>query len=60
MRLQAIVHKVPEGGYWAEVSTLPGCSTQAETPKQLCANLYEAILGCTDEDIEEVELIESD
>lgn len=57
MKLKAIVHQSAEGGYWAEVPALPGCATQAETPKQLYSNLYEAILGCTDQNIEEVEIV---
>ena len=43
MTLKAIIHKAEEGGYWAEVPSLPGCLTQAETPDELKANLREAI-----------------
>lgn len=43
MTLKAIVHKAEEGGYWAEVPSLPGCLTQAETRDELKANLREAI-----------------
>ena len=43
MTLKAIVHKAEEGGYWAEVPSLPGCLTQAETLDELKANLREAI-----------------
>jgi predicted RNase H-like HicB family nuclease len=43
MTLKAIVHKAEEGGYWAEVPSLPGCLTQAETLDELKANLHEAI-----------------
>ncbi len=43
MTLKAIVHKVEEGGYWAEVPSLPGCLTQAETLDELKVNLREAI-----------------
>ena len=43
MTLKAIVHKAEEGGYWAEVPSLPGCVTQAETRDELQANLREAI-----------------
>ena len=41
--LKAIVHKAEEGGYWAEVPSLPGCLTQGETRDELEANLHEAI-----------------
>ena len=44
--IEAIVHEAEEGGYWAEVPTLPGCATQGETMEELMANLREAIAGC--------------
>ena len=43
MTLKAIVHKAEEGGYWAEVPSLPGCLTQGETLDELKVNLREAI-----------------
>lgn len=43
MTLKAIVHKAEEGGYWAEVPSLPGCVTQGEMPDVLKANLHEAV-----------------
>jgi predicted RNase H-like HicB family nuclease len=43
MILKAIVHKAEEGGYWAEVPSLPGCVTQGETLNEVKANLPEAI-----------------
>jgi predicted RNase H-like HicB family nuclease len=43
MTLKAIIHKAEEGGFWAEVPSLPGCVTQAETLNDLKANLREAI-----------------
>ena len=46
MTIQAIVHKAEEGGFWAEVPTIPGCATQGETIEELRANLREAIEGC--------------
>lgn len=46
MKLKAIVHEAEEGGYWAEVPAIPGCSTQGETIEDLLANLREAIEGC--------------
>jgi len=30
MNLKAVVHPEAEGGYWAEVPSLPGCVTQGE------------------------------
>ncbi len=46
MLIRAIVHKAEEGGYWAEVPTIPGCATQGETMEELRSNLREAIEGC--------------
>lgn len=55
MTLKAIIHKAEEGGYWAEVPSLPGCVTQGETPEELKANLHEAVelwLSVDDETVE--------
>jgi predicted RNase H-like HicB family nuclease len=41
-----MVHNAEEGGYWAEVPSIPGCATQGETIEELAANLREAIAGC--------------
>ena len=46
MKISAIVHKAEEGGYWAEVPSIPGCATQGETMEELRSNLREAIEGC--------------
>ena len=46
MTIQAVVHKAVEGGFWAEVPSIPGCATQGETMDELLANLREAITGC--------------
>lgn len=45
MILKAIVHDAEEGGFWAEVPSLPGCVTQGESLEDLEANLQEAITG---------------
>jgi len=39
MKLKVVVHEAEEGGYWAEVPSLPGCTTQGETFEELLANL---------------------
>ncbi|MGB0560322.1 MAG: type II toxin-antitoxin system HicB family antitoxin [Spirulinaceae cyanobacterium] len=31
MKINAMIHPAAEGGYWAEVSALPGCITEGET-----------------------------
>jgi len=43
MTFKAIVHNAEEGGFWAEVPSLPGCMTQGETLDEIRANLREAI-----------------
>lgn len=43
MKIKAIIHEAEEGGFWAEVPSLPGCSTQGETMDELTENLKEAI-----------------
>jgi predicted RNase H-like HicB family nuclease len=47
MKVKVVVHEAEEGGYWAEVPAIPGCSTQGETLQELLRNIGEAIEGCT-------------
>ncbi len=51
MKLKIIVHEAEEGGYWAEVPSIPGCATQGETFEVLLQNLYEAVEGCLSVDV---------
>jgi predicted RNase H-like HicB family nuclease len=46
MKIKVVVHKAEEGGFWAEVPTIPGCATQGDTFQELFTNLHEAIEGC--------------
>ena len=46
MKIKAIVYPAEEGGYWAEIPTLPGCFTDGETMEEIVANLQDAIQGC--------------
>ncbi len=46
MKLKVVIHKEEEGGYWAEVPSIPGCATQGESFEELLTNLYEAVEGC--------------
>ncbi|MBK7696893.1 MAG: type II toxin-antitoxin system HicB family antitoxin [Saprospiraceae bacterium] len=55
MKLKVLVHEAEEGGYWAEVPSIPGCVTQGETFDELLLNLYEAVEGCLNVNIEEPE-----
>ena len=45
MKIKAIIHEAEEGGYWAEVPSLPGCATQGETLEEIRKNIREAIEG---------------
>jgi predicted RNase H-like HicB family nuclease len=45
MVYKVLVHKAEEGGFWAEVPSLPGCVSEGETMEELRANIKEAILG---------------
>lgn len=45
MTIQAIIHPTEEGGYWAEVPSLPGCLTEAESLDELKTNLLDAVKG---------------
>jgi len=60
MKLKVIVHKAEEGGYWAEVPSLPGCATQGETFEDLLANIYEAVEGCLSVDIRDIPVTGND
>ena len=39
------VFRAEEGGFWAEVPELPGCTTQAETLEGIRTNITDAIEG---------------
>jgi predicted RNase H-like HicB family nuclease len=60
MKLRVIIHEAEEGGYWAEVPSIPGCATQGETFEELLQNLYEAVEGCLSVDIAPVQVTEGD
>ena len=46
MKINIIVHRAEEGGFWAEVPSIPGCASQGETMDELMRNVHEAIEGC--------------
>ena len=52
MKLKVVVHEAEEGGFWAEVPSIPGCATQGDTFEELLKNLYEAVEGCLSVDVE--------
>ncbi|MEM9511823.1 MAG: type II toxin-antitoxin system HicB family antitoxin [Cyanobacteria bacterium P01_E01_bin.48] len=55
MKLKVIVHEAEEGGYWAEVPSIPGCATEGDSFEELLNNLYEAIEGCLSVDFDTLE-----
>ncbi len=56
MKLKVLIHDAEEGGYWAEVPSIPGCATQGDTYEELIDNLYEAIEGCLSVDMSKYEI----
>ena len=60
MKIQVVVHEAEEGGYWAEVPSIPGCATQGDSFEELLSNLYEAVEGCLSVEIAEVPVSDKD
>ena len=60
MKIQVVVHEAEEGGYWAEVPSIPGCATQGDSFEELLHNLYEAVEGCLSVEITEVPVSDTD
>lgn len=60
MKLKVVIHEAEEGGYWAEVPSIPGCATQGETFDELLSNIYEAVEGCLSVDIQDIAISEKD
>jgi predicted RNase H-like HicB family nuclease len=54
MKIKVVVRETEEGGFWAEVPTVSGCATEAETMDELLFNLHQAVEGCLSVDIAEV------
>ncbi len=45
MKTEVVGYVAEEGGYWAEVVSMPGCCTQGDTIPELVSNLQEAMEG---------------
>ena len=60
MKLRVIVHEADEGGYWAEIPSIPGCATQGDTFDELLSNIYEAVEGCLSVDVKDIKLTDKD
>ena len=60
MKLKLIIHEAEEGGFWAEVPSIPGCATQGEDLKELITNVYDAVEGCLSVDMDAIKLKKTD
>ena len=60
MKLNVVVHQADEGGYWAEVPSIPGCATQGETLDELLKNVREAVEGCLSVEVRDVSRSKTD
>ncbi len=60
MKLKVVIHEAEEGGYWAEVPSIPGCVTQGDSFDELLSNIYEAVEGCLSVDVQEINLSKKD
>ena len=60
MKLKVVIHEADEGGYWAEVPSIPGCATQGDSFEELLGNLYEAIEGCLSVEVRDIPVSATD
>jgi len=60
MKLKVIIHEAEEGGFWAEVPSIPGCVTQGDTFDELLINIYDAVEGCLSVDVTDINISEKD
>nr|VFK48035.1 MAG: Predicted nuclease of the RNAse H fold, HicB family [Candidatus Kentron sp. TC] len=60
MKLKVVVHEAEEGGFWAEVPSIPGCATQGDSFDELLGNIYEAVEGCLSVDVQEIAVSHND
>ena len=60
MKLKVVIHEAEEGGYWAEVPSIPGCATQGDSFEELLANIYEAVEGCLSVEVQDIPVSETD
>ena len=60
MKIKVVVHEAEEGGFWAEVPSIPGCATQGESFDELLSNIYEAVEGCLSVDVRDIAVSAND
>ena len=60
MKLRILVHEAEEGGYWAEVPSIPGCVTQGDSLEVFLENMREAVVGCLSVNVRDVSISDAD
>ncbi len=60
MKIKVVIHEAEEGGYWAEVPSIPGCVTQGNSFDELLINIYEAVEGCLSVDVQDITISKND
>ncbi len=60
MKLKVVIHEAEEGGYWADVPSIPWCATQGDSFEELLSNLYEAVEGCLSVEVRDIHVSETD
>lgn len=58
MKIKVVVHEAEEGGFWAQVPSIPGCATEGDTFEDLLTNIYEAVEACLSVELEEQQTID--
>lgn len=43
LRYRVIIHPAVEGGFWAEVPSLPGCFAEGDTYEEVLQNVLDAM-----------------
>ena len=60
MKIKVVIHESDDGGYWAEVPSIPGCATQGNSFDELLSNIYEAVEGCLSVDVQNIVISKND
>jgi len=60
MKIKVVIHQAEEGGYWAEVPSIPGCATQGEMFEEFLSNIYEAVEGCLSINMKDIKVTQKD
>jgi len=60
MKLKLVIHEAEEGGFWAEVPSIPGCVTQGNTFGELLIDIYDAVEACLSINVLDIAISEKD